>query len=115
MLMEVLLPVLVMLVMLLLQSVLLLALLWLSTAITRLFSVGSAPMFTKWHVRFLIFLEAYNVSSVLLGFPIFSVAQQFVGKSRLNMTGASRWKIKHFALLLRIYNIWQGHYVVLHL
>ncbi len=97
MLMEVLLPVLVMLVMMLLQarSVLFLALLWLSTAITRLFSVGSAPMFTKWHVRFLIFLEAYNVSSVLLGFPIFSVAQQFVGKSRLNMTGASRWKIKH--------------------
>ena len=56
MLMEVLLPVLVMLVMLLLQSVLLLALLWLSTAITRLFSVGSAPAYTKWLVRWEFFV-----------------------------------------------------------
>jgi hypothetical protein len=61
MLMEVLLPVRVMLVMLLLQSVLLLALLWLSTAITRLFSVGSAPVVyqvARSFGVFLIFLEA---------------------------------------------------------
>jgi hypothetical protein len=60
MLMEVLLPVRVMLVMLLLQSVLLLALLWLSTAITRLFSVGSAPVYqvARSFRVFLIFLEA---------------------------------------------------------
>jgi hypothetical protein len=79
MLMEVLLPVLVMLVMLLLQSVLLLLpLLWLSTAITRLFSVGSAPVVyqvARSFRVFLIFLEAYNVRSVLLGLPIFSFAR----------------------------------------
>ncbi len=77
MLIEVLLPVLVMLVMLLLQSVLLLTLLWLSTAITRLFSVGSAPVVYQVARSFGVF-DIFR--SVLLGLPIFSFAQQSVGK-----------------------------------
>jgi len=59
MLMEVLLPVLVMLVMMLLQSVLLLALLWLSTAITRLFSVGPAPVVYKVARSFRVFFRYF--------------------------------------------------------